>query len=77
MGVSLENIPRGRGRVESAIAMFSTCPEDARWNADRQAVEFGVEIGEYRGMVRVRRSGIPAGIGPIGRPTMAPAPDPD
>ena len=30
-------------------------PEDARWNAERQAVEFGVEIGEYRGVVRVPR----------------------
>ena len=29
--------------------MFFTFPEDAHWNADRQAVEFGVEIGEYRG----------------------------
>jgi hypothetical protein len=28
-------------------------PEDARGNAERQAVEFGVEIGEYRGVVRV------------------------
>jgi hypothetical protein len=28
---------------------------DARWNAERQAVEFGVEIGEYRGVVRVPR----------------------
>jgi hypothetical protein len=35
--------------------MFFTFPEDARWNADRQAVEFGVEIGEYRGVVRVPR----------------------
>ena len=35
--------------------MFFTFPEDARWNADRQAVEFGVEIGEYRGVVRVSR----------------------
>jgi hypothetical protein len=25
---------------------FFTFPEDARWNAERQAVEFGVEIGE-------------------------------
>jgi hypothetical protein len=33
--------------------MFFTFPEDARWNADRQAVEFGVEIGEYRGVVTV------------------------
>jgi hypothetical protein len=28
--------------------MLFTLPEDARWNAERQAVEFGVEIGEYR-----------------------------
>ena len=26
--------------------MFFTFPEDARWNAKRPAVEFGVEIGE-------------------------------
>ena len=25
--------------------MFFTFPEDAHWNADRQAVEFGVKIG--------------------------------
>jgi hypothetical protein len=31
--------------------MFFTFPEDAR----RQAVEFGVEIGEYRSVVRVPR----------------------
>jgi hypothetical protein len=30
-------------------------PEDARLNAERQAVEFEVEIGEYRGVVRVPR----------------------
>ena len=35
--------------------MFFTFPENARWNAERQAVEFGVEIGEYRGIVRVPR----------------------
>ena len=35
--------------------MFFTFPEDARWSAEHQAVEFGVEIGEYRGVVRVRR----------------------
>jgi hypothetical protein len=35
--------------------MFFTFPEDARWNAERQAVEFGVEIGEYHGVVRVSR----------------------
>ena len=33
--------------------MFFTFPEDTRWNAEQQAVEFGVEIGEYRGVVRV------------------------
>jgi hypothetical protein len=35
--------------------MFFTFPEDARWNAERQALEFGVEIGEYHGVVRVPR----------------------
>jgi hypothetical protein len=36
--------------------MLFTFPEDARWNAEPRAAEFGVEIGEYRG----RRPG-PAG----------------
>ena len=35
--------------------MFFTFPEDAHWNAERQAVEFGVEIAEYRGVVSVPR----------------------
>src|SRR5215470_13290550 len=35
--------------------MFFTFPEDAHWNVELQAVEFGVEIGEYRGVVRVPR----------------------
>jgi hypothetical protein len=35
--------------------MFFTFPDDARWNAARQAVEFGVEIGEYHGVVRIPR----------------------
>jgi Protein of unknown function (DUF1488) len=35
--------------------MFFRFPEDARWNADTQAVEFGVGIGEYEGVVRVPR----------------------
>jgi len=35
--------------------MFFTFPEDARWNAERQAVEFGVEIGEYSGVVNAGR----------------------
>jgi hypothetical protein len=33
--------------------MFFTFPEDARWNTERPAVEFGVEIGEYHGVVWV------------------------
>jgi hypothetical protein len=36
-------------------AMFFTFPEDAGWNAKRQAVEFGVEIDEYHGVVGVPR----------------------
>ena len=32
-----------------------TFPEDTHWNADRQAVEFGVEIGEHRVVVGVLR----------------------
>ena len=35
--------------------MFFSFPDDARWNADRDAVEFGVGIGEYEGVVRVPR----------------------
>jgi hypothetical protein len=35
--------------------MFFSFPEDARWNAERNAVEFGVEIGEYAGVVRISR----------------------
>jgi hypothetical protein len=35
--------------------MFFSFPEDARWNPDRHAVEFGVAIGDYEGVVRVSR----------------------
>jgi hypothetical protein len=35
--------------------MFFTFPENARWDAELEAVEFGVEIGEYQGVVRVPR----------------------
>lgn len=35
--------------------MFFTFPEDANWNADRRAVDFGIAIGEYAGTVRVGR----------------------
>jgi hypothetical protein len=38
--------------------MFFRFPEDARWNANMQAVEFGVGIGEYDG----RRSRAPPGL---------------
>jgi hypothetical protein len=35
--------------------VFFTFPKDVHLNAERQAVEFGVEIGEYRSVVRVPR----------------------
>jgi hypothetical protein len=35
--------------------MFFSFPSDARWNPDRMAVEFGIGIGEYEGVVRVGR----------------------
>ena len=35
--------------------MFFVFPDDAHWNEDSQAVEFSVEIGEYKGVVRVPR----------------------
>jgi hypothetical protein len=35
--------------------MFFAFPEDARWNPDRDAIEFGIIIGEYEGLVRVSR----------------------
>ena len=35
--------------------MLFTFPEDVRWNTERQVVEFGIEIGEYQGVVRVPR----------------------
>jgi hypothetical protein len=34
--------------------MIFTFPEDAHWNVKRHAVELGVEIGEYHGVVRCR-----------------------
>src|ERR1700722_17708995 len=37
------------------VAMFFTFPEDARWNPERGAVEFGIAIGDYTGIVRVPR----------------------
>jgi hypothetical protein len=35
--------------------MFFRFPPDARWNPDRNAVEFGIGVGEYEGVVRVSR----------------------
>jgi hypothetical protein len=43
-----------RGRFRAPFP-YGYSPEDARWNAERQAVEFGVEISEDRGVVRVPR----------------------
>jgi hypothetical protein len=34
---------------------FFEFPEDARWNADREAVEFSVILRPYEGTVRVSR----------------------
>src|SRR5258708_35148217 len=36
-------------------AMFFTFPDDARWNADHETVEFSVIIGQYEGTVRIGR----------------------
>jgi hypothetical protein len=36
--------------------MFFSFPEDARWNPNLRAVEFGVGIGGYEGVVRVPRN---------------------
>lgn len=35
--------------------VFFTFPEDARWNPDREAVEFSVVLDPYEGTVRVPR----------------------
>jgi hypothetical protein len=35
--------------------MFFRFPPDARWNPDRNTVEFGIGVGEYDGVVRVSR----------------------
>jgi hypothetical protein len=35
--------------------MFFRFPPDARWNPERSAVEFGIGVGEYEGIVRVPR----------------------
>ena len=33
-----------------------TFPDDIAWNEERRAVEFGIEVGEYRGRVFVPRA---------------------
>ena len=35
--------------------MLFSFPPNAHWSAERQAVEFGVAIGDYEGVVRVPR----------------------
>ena len=35
--------------------MFFRFPPDARWNSDRVAIEFSIGVGEYEGVVRIRR----------------------
>jgi hypothetical protein len=35
--------------------MFFRFPPDARWNRDRNTVEFGIGVGEYKGVVRISR----------------------
>jgi len=35
--------------------MFFRFPPDARWNPERNCVEFGIGVGEYEGTVRVSR----------------------
>ena len=46
---------REHGLDRHRRAHVFTFPENARWGAVGQAVEFGVEIGEYQGVVRVPR----------------------
>jgi hypothetical protein len=36
--------------------MFFRFPPNARWNPDRNAVEFGIGVGEYEGVARVSSS---------------------
>src|SRR6516225_637633 len=41
--------------VEHPRPMFFRSPPDALWNPERSVVEFGIEVGEYEGVVRVPR----------------------
>src|SRR5437764_6730792 len=49
------NIGTSAGRFTRRSTMFFRFPEDARWNPDKQAVEFGIGIGEYEGVVSIPR----------------------
>jgi hypothetical protein len=35
--------------------MFFRFPPDVRWSAKQAAVEFGIGVGEYEGVVRIAR----------------------
>jgi Protein of unknown function (DUF1488) len=55
-GTLYENIMRTFSVSRERWRMvFFSFPEDARWNPDRSAVEFGVAVGDYEGVVRVSR----------------------
>jgi hypothetical protein len=46
-----------RSKQRNLMGMsFFRFPDDARWNADTDALEFGVGLGEYEGVVRVART---------------------
>jgi hypothetical protein len=53
--VSVEASDRACKIIARGVPFLNVVPKDARWNAEQEAVEFGVEIGEYRGVVRVPR----------------------
>src|SRR6202040_1509010 len=51
----LENNPRTCCLAIKEVSMFFRFPADARWNPDLEAVEFGIGVGEYEGVVRIPR----------------------
>jgi len=50
-----KSTPKQAAALASRLPGRRLSPRGARWNPERQAAEFGVEIGEYRGEVRVPR----------------------
>src|SRR5438270_1224486 len=50
-----ENITGTRWLLERRRRMFFRFPPDSRWNPERSAVEFGIGVGEYEGVVRIPR----------------------